>query len=123
VTKESTAEDRASDAHEIQTDKESKVDRDSWLNTRLLKIIGIVYGLASPFAVWLVVSIYGHTSSIDLLSLRVKNLEEQKQTQAKMYEKLDDFKDSLNNLDRNMTEKMNKMQQDITILKVKANIQ
>lgn len=87
------------------------VDRDSWLNTKLLKIIGIVYGLASPFIVWLVVTIYGQTTELAILKIKMEALKESLTAISAVNSKLD-----------TMNEKMGKMQIDITIIKTKGNI-
>lgn len=114
---------RDSDLCPIAKDKETKVDRDSWLNTRILKIIGIVYGLASPFVVWLVVTIYNHNTQFAITALQIEAIKEQQAADRKVYMKMDEFKDALNNMERTFTSSMSKMQTDITIIKIKGNIQ
>ena len=91
--------------------KGQKVDRDSWLNTKLLKIIGIVYGLASPFIVWLVVTIYGQTTEIAILKIKMDALKESMTAITAINSKLN-----------TMNKKMGKMQLDITVIKTKGNI-
>lgn len=97
----------------VQTTQEDrKVSRDEWLNTRLLKLLGIVYGIASPFIVWLVVTLYSHTTELELQKLRLTHMSDKMTVIAELNKKIDELVVSIN-----------KIQIDIATLKAKANLQ
>jgi len=88
-----------------------KVSRDDWLNSKMLKLLGIVYGIAAPFIVWLVITIYGHNTDIALQKMRLEHLNEKMTVVAQINEKIDSINASIN-----------KIQIDIATLKAKAGI-
>jgi hypothetical protein len=90
---------------------EAKVSRDDWLNTKILKLLGIVYGIATPFVVWLVITIYNHNTDIALQKMRLEHLNEKMTVVAQINEKIDAINASIN-----------KIQIDIATLKAKAGI-
>lgn len=88
------------------------IDRDSWLNTRLLKILGIVYGIATPFIVWVIVSIYDAKTDRELFKAELAYLKDKLNTINTIYNKMDELQKSIGNI-----------QVDIATLKARANIQ
>ena len=100
-----------SDIYEHPSKKVPTVTRDAWLNTKILKLLGIVYGVATPFIVWLVITIYGHTTDIALQKLKLEHTIEKMTVIADINRKIDDINASIN-----------KIQIDIATLKAKAGI-
>jgi hypothetical protein len=100
-----------SDVYEHPSKKVQTVSRDAWLNSKLIKLLGIVYGIASPFIVWLVITIYGHTTELELQKLRLAHTVEKLTVIADINRKIDDINAAVS-----------KIQIDIATLKAKANI-
>lgn len=59
-----------------QETKSFEKKAESFFNANLLKIIGIVYTIATPFFVWLVISIFNMQSEINLIKYKVDNISE-----------------------------------------------
>jgi hypothetical protein len=108
-------QDDSSDAGRPSTKHRQKVaivDRDSWLNTKLLKILGIVYGIASPFIIWLIVTIYGHNTELAILKLKQEAFEEKMLVIKELNTKIDQMNASIT-----------RIQIDIATIKAKVGIQ
>jgi hypothetical protein len=91
--------------------KDKAVDRDSWFNTKLLKIIGIIYGIATPFIVWIVVTSYEQRGRLDVFDAKLQNLDDKVIAINKVYDKLEQMNNTIN-----------KIQIDIATLKAKAGL-
>jgi len=76
-----------------------------------LKILGIVYGIASPFVVWIVVTIYSHSTELAILKIKQDSIVEQLNIISKVYTKIDDLNIAIT-----------KIQIDIATIKAKGNI-
>lgn len=99
------------DTYEHPSKKAQTVSRDAWLNGKLIKLIAIIYGLASPFVVWLVITLYGHTTELELQKLRLAHVVEKMTVIAELNNKIDSINTSIG-----------KIQVDVAILKAKAGI-
>lgn len=64
---------------------------DGLFSTRLLKFLGIGYGIASPLFIWLVVSTFNLQAEISLLKMRADNTE-------KIIQKIEQLDKSINDL-------------------------
>lgn len=91
--------------------KDTTVSRDAWLNTKLLKLLGIVYGIASPFLIWIVVSINTHNTDLALQKMKLDHTVEKLAIIERLNNKIDEINGSIN-----------KIQIDIATLKTKASI-
>ena len=87
------------------------VDRDTWLDSRLLKIIGVVYGLGSPLIVWIIVSIYDIKQVNAIASEKQRALEEKVGYVRELNTKIDAVKDIASSI-----------KIDVEKLKMKASI-
>lgn len=56
--------------------KEQEKSNESFFDAKLLKIMGIVYGIASPFICWLVVSVFTMQSDIKLIQQKQEMISE-----------------------------------------------
>lgn len=112
MTEATNPSERETEELPVKKDIAVTTDRDTWLNSRLLKIIGIVYAIASPFVIWLVVTIYAIKTDAAIALEKQKSLEEKLELVKDLNSKIDGLKDSVG-----------RIQIDIATIKAKANIQ
>lgn len=54
-------------------------EKNTWFDSKLLKIIGIVYGIATPLITWIVVSIFSLQSDLTLTKQKLEMFSEIRQ--------------------------------------------